>query len=95
MPQKTIQERFEAFHAAHPEVYEQFRAIAQQLYDQGWRHYGAGTIYEVLRFHADTADGRDAEPFKLNNIYRSRYARLLMLEYPHFADFFEIRQLRS
>lgn len=92
---KSIQERFEEFHAAHPEVYEEFRAIAQQLYDQGWRHYGAGTIYEVLRFHADTADGRDAEPFKLNNTFRSRYARKLMEEYPHFQGFFETRRLRS
>lgn len=95
MAKKTIQERFEAFHVAHPHIYDEFRAIAQQLYDQGWRHYGAGTIYEVLRYHADTADGRDAEPFKLNNIYRSRYARKLMDEYPHFAGFFETRKLRS
>jgi hypothetical protein len=94
MPRTTIQERFELFHQAHPKVYEEFRAIAQQLWDQGWRHYGAGTIYEVLRFHTDVG-AHDAEPYKLNNNYRSRYARKLMAEYPHFDGFFETRELRS
>ena len=95
MTKKSIQERFEEFHQEHPQVYREFKAIAEQLYDKGWRHYGAGTIYEVLRYHSDTADGRDAEPYKLNNNYRSRYARRLMAEDPRFQGFFETRSLRS
>ena len=95
MRKLTIQEQFEIFHAAHLQVYKEFRELAQQLYDKGWRRYGAGTIYEVLRYHSDTADGRDTEPYKLNNNYRAYYARKLMREYPHFKGFFEIRQLRS
>ncbi len=94
MASKSIQERFEQFHAAHPEVFEEFRAIAQQLYDKGWRRYGAGSICEVLRFHA-AVDGRDIEPYRINNNYRSRLARKLMTEYPHFEGFFETRKLRS
>jgi len=92
---RSIQEAFAEFHAAHPQVYIDFKALATQLYEKGWRHYGAGTIYEVMRYHKDTSDGRDTEPYKLNNDYRSRYARMLMEEDERFVSFFEIRSLRS
>jgi hypothetical protein len=92
---RSIQSEFEAFDAAHPQVYADFKALAQDLYTKGWRRYGAGTIYEVMRYHKDSSDGRDTEPYKLNNNYRAHYSRKLMQEEPHFAGFFEIRALHS
>lgn len=92
---KTLQAKFEAFHGAHPDVYAEFKKIAYQLLALGVRHYGAGAIFEVMRFNR-TVSGRDiGEPFKLNNVYRSRYARLLIDEDPTFAGFFETRALKT
>ncbi len=92
--ERTIDERFAEFHALHPEVFMEFRKLAQQLRDRGHQHYGAKGIFEVLRFHR-AVDGRPEEPFKLNNIYTSRYVRMLIQDDPSFLGFFELRVLKS
>lgn len=92
--ESKIDRAFDEFHAAHPEVYREFRRAAEQLLGAGIEHYGAGAIFEALRFHSAVNSGRDGG-FKLNNNFRSRYARLLMTEDPRFRDFFETRRLRS
>lgn len=89
-----IDRAFAAFHDEHPEVYSEFRRAAEQLFDAGIEHYGAGAIFEALRFHSAVNSGKDGG-FKLNNNFRSRYARLLMTEDPRFREFFETRKLRS
>ena len=89
-----IDRAFAEFHAAHPEVYREFRRACEQLLAAGVEHYGAGAIFEVLRFHSAINRARDGG-FKLNNNFRSRYARLLMTEDPRFREFFETRKLRS
>lgn len=33
--------------------------------------------------------------FKIDNRFTSRYARKLIAEYPEFADFFELRKLKT
>lgn len=91
---RTIQEQFEAFHRAHPDVYELFKRFAQELRAAGRPHYGAKAILERVRWHYATSSA-SAEEFKINNNYTSRYARLLIAECPEFADFFETRRLTS
>jgi hypothetical protein len=93
---RTIQERFERFHREHPEVYKHLHRLALQ-----WRSYGhdqcaIGMLWEVLRWQRTVEGLPDPdEDYKLNDHYRSRYARLLMEEEPLLADFFEVRELRS
>lgn len=91
----TIQERFEAFHRLHPEVYVEFKRIAGDLSARGCQHYGAKAIMEVIRFHRAMNGRDDIEEFKINNNFSSRYARMLMDEDGRFATFFEIRELRA
>jgi hypothetical protein len=93
----SIQELFEMFDREHPDVYEHFVAIAWNLKRSGVRHYGSKAIFEVIRYHRATtsaADGSKPEPFKINNIFTSRYARKMIAEYPEFADFFSTRELQ-
>lgn len=89
---KSIQERFDQ---AHPEMYEEFRAIAQDLLQCRRRYYGSKAILEVIRYHRILSGKSETEPFKINNTYSSRYARKLMDEDGRFSDFFELRELRS
>lgn len=88
----SIQERFERFHAEHPEVYELFVRFASELRRAGRERYGAKSIAERIRWHYATSGGPD---FKLNNVFVSRYARKIIDEHPEFAGFFETRRLIS
>lgn len=90
-----IQEQFERFHALHPEIYAEFRQIALNLLQHGRSHYGSKAIFEVIRYHRALSGKSEAELFKINNNYSSRYARKLMEEDERFHDFFELRELRS
>lgn len=89
----TIQEGFEAFHRANPWVYEALRRLAVDLANRGHERIGIGMLFEVLRWHYTRATHGDE--FKLNNNYRSRYARRLMDREPGLAGRFETRELRS
>ena len=65
-----------------------------RLRERGFRRFGIGAIWEAIRY--DWAiSGVDKDGFKLNDHWRSRVARELMLDYPHLAGFFETRELKS
>lgn len=90
----TIQERFAAFHAAHPEVYAELVELARTARRAGRSRIGIGMLWEVLRWER-TLRGVEEGGFKLNDHFRSRYARLLMEREPDLAGIFETRELRS
>lgn len=89
----TIQERFEAFHRANPGVYAAYRSAALQLVQSGITRYGIGSLTEMLRWEFAIRTKQDA--FKINNNFRSRYARMLMEHEAELKDFFELRELRE
>lgn len=90
----TLQERFDKFIEEHPEAWEQFVKRTNQIIARGITHYSAKAIIEILRFHS-LVDGRDKEPWKINNDYTAYFARKWQQEYPEHADFFETRTLKS
>lgn len=89
----TIQQRFEAFHAANPQVYAALRSLALQMVGGGVRSYGIKGLFELLRWQY--AIQTKGEPYRLCNSYTSRYARLLMQREPALRGFFEVRALRE
>ena len=93
-PEGTIQDRFEAFHAAHPEVYAGLVRLARQLRARGRRRWSIDALFHVLRWEW-TFSQDDAEDFKLNNNYTSRYARLIREQEPELSDLFEVRSLHA
>lgn len=84
--------RFNAYMAAHPEIYAGFRTLALRLYNAGVRHYGGKAIVEVLRY--ETIIRARGEPFKIDNNVTSRLARLLAANDYRFKDFFSFRELK-
>lgn len=92
----TIQARFEAFHAAHPEVYRMLLRFARQYVQAtGRSKVGIRMLWERMRWEVHIAGLPDKnEDFKLNDHYHSRYARLLARE-PDLANAFELRELRA
>lgn len=89
----TIQERFEAFNRANPQVYAALQCLAMQMLSSGVRQYGIKGLFEILRWQF--ALQTKGSPFRLCNDFTSRYARLLVKNNPELDGFFEMRQLRE
>lgn len=85
--------KFADFHAKNPKVYTELVELAMQAHRKGRRKIGIGMLFEVLRWNRfiTTTD----PDFKLNNNYRSRYARMIMHDYPELNGLFDLRELRS
>lgn len=87
-----IEAAFRAFHHDHPEVYRELAVLARAWKTAGHKKLGIATLFEVLRWNAHL-EGRDVDGFKLNNNYRSRYARLLMANERDLDGLFDTREL--
>lgn len=88
-----IQERFLQFHAAHPEVLTEIIRLADQARAAGRDRTSMKAIFEVIRWNRHVERG--ADQFKLNNVFTSRYSRLVGELRPDLAGMFETRELKS
>lgn len=70
------------------ELWEAFEREANIVWSEGRKHYGARTLWEVMRHHTRH---REEGEFKLNNNHAPDLARLYMLMYPERDGFFELR----
>lgn len=104
MAKITIQEAFEEFHRANPHIYEMFIFFAKELLKAGHKRISPRHILERIRWElmAPTKATRGAgwhvhagKPFKINNNFSSRYARLFLEQYPKAHACVEIRELKS
>jgi hypothetical protein len=91
----SIDAAFDAFHTANPWVYKALVSLALDMHVRGRQRVGIGMLFEVLRWQHALATVDDASEFKLNNNYRSRYARLIMATVPALDGIFETRKLTS
>lgn len=88
----TIAEQFAIFHDINPHVYDNLVRMARDLVARGHQRVGVGMLFEVLRWSSMRTD---SEAWKLNNNYRSHYARLIMATEDDLAGVFETRELRE
>lgn len=93
--QETIEDKFYEFHFQNPHVYDQLARLSREWMSHGHARLGIATLFEKLRWEWHIAGLKDSEGYKLNNNFRSLYARLLMTQEPDLAGLFEIRQLAS
>lgn len=89
----TLDERFAAFHAAHPWVYEALEELMTQWVKAGGGPIGVKALFEQLRW--SKLGTTNDKPLPLNNNFTSRYARLLRERHPEWADAFQLRSLRT
>ena len=89
--ERDLRLRFERFHAANPFVYEKLVELARGARAAGHDRIGIAMLFEVLRYEVLT--GRDPrEDFRLDNGYRSFYARLILESEPDLDGIFETRK---
>lgn len=92
-PEMSIQERFDAFHAANPWVADSLEALVADWLANDNSRVGMKQMVEVVRWEYGRRTKGDE--FRLNNNYTSRYARLLIARHPEWADAIEVRELRA
>lgn len=85
---------FASFDSQHPDVYRELVALARKTRHAGRDEYGIGSLWEVMRWHRAIRGDTDPDGFKLNNNFRSWYARLIMEREDDLEGFFETRVLR-
>lgn len=90
---QSLAEQFMDFHRANPHVYRALRILALNLVSTGRKRGSINQLFEVLRY--EYALRTHGDEYKLNNNWRSRYARLLMENEPVLRGWFETRDLRS
>ena len=91
----TRTEKFEEFHRANPHVLTNLEALADKLIRRGQTHIGIGYLFEILRYESFMRTEDTDSDFKLNNNYRSRYARILLERHPEWSEVISVRNLRS
>ncbi len=91
----TRADKFHDFHAKNPQVIIQLEHIAQRTLQEGQDHFSINYLFEVVRYLAWTETNDSYSDFKLNNSYRSHYARLIIERNPEMAKVIKIRALRS
>ncbi|WP_316521101.1 hypothetical protein [Kitasatospora brasiliensis] len=91
----TIQERFEQFHGANPWVLTELERLTAECIEARFATISLGMLFELVRYSYGRATlGSDGD-FRLNNDFRSRYARLLIELHPEWAPRIEVRALRT
>lgn len=91
----TRAEKFEEFHRANPHVFTNLEELAKKLIWRGQKQIGIGYLFEVLRYETFMVTVDADSDLKLNNNYRSRYARLLLEHHPEWSEIISVRNLRS
>jgi hypothetical protein len=90
----SIEARFRKFHLDNPHVYTKLCELAREARRAGHGKIGIGMLWEVLRWQTFIAT-RSGEPFKLNDHFPSRYARLIMDLESDLEGVFNTRELRT
>ena len=90
-----IHDNFVVFHNANPKVYWELVRLAKEAKTNGHQKIGIGMLWEVMRWNLFYQKNDPNSEFKLNNNYRSRYARFVMDTNPDLVGLFETRELKS
>jgi len=80
------------FHVENPHVYDMLVRLALRAKRKG-SCPGIGCLFEVMRYRFTLVT--TGNEFKLNNNFRSLYARVMSVREPELRNYFEFRDLRS
>jgi 4-amino-4-deoxy-L-arabinose transferase-like glycosyltransferase len=89
----TIQERFDAWLSANPDVYPTIVSLAREAKAAGKRAIGMKALWEVARWTLSMRTRGD--DYRWNNDYTSLMSRLVQEREPDLRGLFEVRRRRS
>ena len=97
----TVEEKFEAFHAANPHVYSMFKRFALELLKAGATRISSKLIIERIRWETSIATSGAGwntlakKKFLIDNRFTAWYARRFIHDFPKGEKIFEIRVIRK
>lgn len=94
MIKRNLNDRFNEYHKSNPYVFDLFIRFTMEAKRRGYKRFSAKAVFERIRWHMNV-ETEDADGFKINNNYTSRYVRLLEKFFPEHKDFYRKRELRS
>jgi hypothetical protein len=90
----SLDELFRLWVFANERIIQMFLRFAQQAKGTGHKKVGIKAIAERVRWEV-FIERKEADPYKINNSYVSRIARLLVQRDPSLDGLFEFRKLKS
>ncbi len=90
---EELKKAYEEYNKQNPEIWTLFKSFADQRMSIGFSHYSVNAIFELIRWHFDTANEDGLSAFKLNNNHRPFYARRYNNRVG--SNFFRIRAQKS
>jgi len=89
----SIEDRFQQYRAAHPEVYPALVQYAREAKAAGVK-VGMKAIWERVRWEMRVHRRKD-EDYLMDNNFTAHYSREIMKHEADLAGFFETRKLRA
>lgn len=90
MDEPRLPRQFREYDMANPQIYELFKRFSLEAIKAGRRKLSASLITERIRWEVFVVVDTDDE-FKINNNWRSFYARKFMNEFPEYDGVFATR----
>lgn len=90
----SIEASFREFHSDNPHVADRLEDMAAVWFRAGHDVVGIGMLWEALRWVEGTQTLSE-DAYRLNNNFRSHYARLLLERHPEWAGRIKTRELRA
>lgn len=87
---ESITAKFNRFHSRNPHVYHLIVDISKRMKRSGVHKFGMKGVFEYLRWQYTMQT--QGERYRLNNIFTSIYARLVMETEVELRGFFDIRK---
>lgn len=94
-PRSPADHKFLEFHNKNPQVYFELVKLAREAQGKGHRKISIELLFNVVRWERMMRTDDPNSTFKINNNYKSRYARMIMLNEPGLQDIFEVREMKS
>lgn len=97
----TVEEKFQIFDAANPEVYALYVHFTKEALKAGVRKLSSKLLVERIRWEtvvSTTGAGfnpRTGKPFLIDNRFTPWYVRKLIANYPRAKGLFELRAIRT
>lgn len=97
----TVEDKFNAFHAANPAIYGLFKRFAAEAIKAKVKRLSSKLIIERIRWECavvttgagwSTAKGK---PFMIDNRFTCWYSRKFMADYPKAGEMFETRAIKT
>jgi hypothetical protein len=91
---KFLKNKFITFHKNNLHIFDNLKRAAGKQWEEGWKKSSVWLLLNIERWSPSGTIGNDEE-YKISNNYFAFYSRLLIANFPHYANWIEINRLKG